>query len=155
MDLQRAMMNLPGMTTQSRTPPVSLNDVVNADAIEATGILDDSSVQEALVPLLAEGQQNVGELREIIRSPQLQQALQALTGALQSSNFNNIMSSFELDPANPRSAEAMARGDAVEALLQALIHAAKAKREREAAAEGAATHEGEGDGKENMDSTEE
>lgn len=28
------------------------------------------------------------------------------------------MSSFELDPANPRSAEAMARGDAVEALLQ-------------------------------------
>lgn len=37
---------------------------------------------------------------------------------VQSDNFNNIMSSFELDPGNPRSAEAMARGDAVEALLQ-------------------------------------
>lgn len=46
--------------------PVSLNDVVNADAIEVTGILDDPAVQEVLVPLLAEGQQNAGELREIV-----------------------------------------------------------------------------------------
>lgn len=37
---------------------------------------------------------------------------------MQSDNFNNIMSSFELDPSNPRSAEAMARGDPVDAFLQ-------------------------------------
>ena len=36
----------------------------------------------------------------------------------QTENFNNIMSSFELDPSNPKSAEAMGKGDAVAAFLQ-------------------------------------
>lgn len=39
----------------------------------------------------------------------------------QSDNFNNIMRSFELDPRNPRSAEAVARGDAVDAMLQVIL----------------------------------
>ncbi|CAN0394169.1 unnamed protein product, partial [Discosporangium mesarthrocarpum] len=53
-----------------------------------------------------------------LRSPQLQQALSALSVALQSDNFNSIMSSFNLDPSNPASADALARGDAIEALMQ-------------------------------------
>lgn len=40
------------------------------------------------------------------------------TDHFQSDNFNNIMSSFELDPSNPQSAEAMARGDPVDAFLK-------------------------------------
>lgn len=36
----------------------------------------------------------------------------------QSDNFNNIMSSFQLDPSNPGSSEAMARGDPVDAFLK-------------------------------------
>lgn len=49
-----------------RRQPISLNDVVNADAIEDTGILDDPEVQNALIPLLAPGQQNQAELRDIV-----------------------------------------------------------------------------------------
>ena len=36
----------------------------------------------------------------------------------QTENFNGIMSSSGLDPSNPRSAEAMAGGDAANAYLQ-------------------------------------
>lgn len=36
----------------------------------------------------------------------------------QTENFNNIMSSFELDPSNPKSTEEMGKGDAVAAFLQ-------------------------------------
>ncbi|CAM9920523.1 unnamed protein product [Ascophyllum nodosum] len=132
-DLQRAMMNLSGMAARPQQPPTRLTDVVNADAIEASGFLEDANVQQALVPLLADEQQTEQELRETLRSPQLQQALAALSQALQTENFNNIMSSFELDPSNPKSAEAMGKGDAVAAFLQALIHAAEAKREQETA----------------------
>jgi hypothetical protein len=44
-----------------------------------------------------------------LRSPQLQQAMDSLTGALQSENFNGIMASFGLNPAD--GAEDLARGD--------------------------------------------
>ncbi|CAN0103318.1 unnamed protein product, partial [Scytosiphon promiscuus] len=142
-DLQRAMMNISGMVPQQRRPPISLNDVVDADAIERMGILDDPEVQAMLLPLLPEARQTEEELRETIRSPQLQQSLASLSRALQSDNFNNIMSSFELDPSNPASAEAMARGDPVDAFLQALMHAATLKNERDAV-EKATIEEGKG-----------
>ncbi|CAM9758749.1 unnamed protein product, partial [Phaeothamnion confervicola] len=45
--------------------------------------------------------------------------------ALLSDNFNSVVSGFELDASNPASMDALARGDGVEALLQALIHAAQ------------------------------
>ncbi|CAN0425044.1 unnamed protein product [Ectocarpus sp. 8 AP-2014] len=54
------------------------------------------------------------------------------------------MSSFELDPSNPRSAEAMARGDGVEAFVQALAHSAAHRRERKAAEAAAAKGRGRG-----------
>lgn len=47
--------------------PVALTDVVNADIIDASGILDDPEVQQRLLPLLPEGQQTEEELREIVR----------------------------------------------------------------------------------------
>eukprot|EP00903_Cladosiphon_okamuranus_P022669 g20862.t2 len=145
-DFQRAMMNISGLMPQQRRPAISLNDVVDADKIEEMRLLDDPETQRVLLPLLPEGQQTVEELRETIRTPQLQQALQSLGQALHSDNFNNIMSSFELDPSNPQSSEAMARGDPVDAFLKAMMHSAEAKKEREAA-EAASKQEGEGDGK--------
>ncbi|CAM9760073.1 unnamed protein product, partial [Hapterophycus canaliculatus] len=82
-DFQRAMMNISGMMPQQQRRALSLNDVVDADAIEGMGILDDPEVQQMLLPLLPEGQQTEEELRETIRSPQLQQSLASLTQALQ------------------------------------------------------------------------
>lgn len=45
---------------------ISLNDVVDADAIEKMGILDDPEVQEMLLPLLPEGRQTEEELRQTV-----------------------------------------------------------------------------------------
>lgn len=39
---------------------------MDADAIEASGILDDQEVQEALLPLLPEGNHTAEELRETV-----------------------------------------------------------------------------------------
>lgn len=45
---------------------MSLIDVVDSDVIEDSGMLDDPDVQQALIPLLAPGQENLEELREIV-----------------------------------------------------------------------------------------
>lgn len=46
--------------------PIALSDVLSADAVEAAGIFEDPAVTRTLIPLLAVGQQNEGELREIV-----------------------------------------------------------------------------------------
>ena len=54
-----------------------------------------------LVSYLPEAEQSdgVGALRSTLHSPQLQQAMDALAEALNSDNFNSILSSFNIDPA--------------------------------------------------------
>ncbi|CAM9485765.1 unnamed protein product, partial [Phaeothamnion confervicola] len=69
-DLQRALATI----ATANAGVVPLTEVVQADDVAATGILDDPEVQAVLIPLLAEGQQTPEELREIVRRPQLQQA---------------------------------------------------------------------------------
>lgn len=49
-----------------RGKALSLRDAVDANAIEASGFLDDPEVQEALLPLLPEGNQTAEELRETV-----------------------------------------------------------------------------------------
>lgn len=121
-DLQRAMMNLAGIAhaaqaQQQQAAP--LTEVVNAEEVLRSGILRDPAVQEQLIPLLAEGQQTPEQLEAIMRSPQLRSTLASLTGALQTDNFNSIMSNFGLDAS--RGMEALAAGNNVEAFLQALL----------------------------------
>ena len=70
------------------------------------------SIQQELLSHLPEGLQNNAELIETLRSPQLQQALGALTGALQTDNFNAVFANFGLDPA--AGAESLARGNGVQ-----------------------------------------
>jgi len=119
-DLQRAMMNLTGMQQQQQQQrSVSLTEVINADEVLRSGLLADPAVQEQLIPLLAEGQQTPEQLEAIMHSPQLRSSLGSLTGALQTDNFNSIMSNFGLDPS--RGMEALAAGNNVEAFLQALL----------------------------------
>jgi hypothetical protein len=117
-DLQRAMMNLTGRQPQ---PPqsVPLTEVLSADQVLRSGILADPAVQEQLIPFLPEGQQTPEQLEAIVRSPQLRSSLASLTGALQTDNFNAIVSNFGLDPS--RGMEALAAGNNVEAFLQALL----------------------------------
>ncbi|KAG5185654.1 DNA topoisomerase [Tribonema minus] len=133
-DLQRAMMGI----AAPRPRVVPLTEVLSADDVLATGILNDPQVVEELSQLVPEEQPGGAEVEvgETLRSPQLQQALASLTHALQSDNFNSIMSNFGLDANNPDAMAALSRGDGVQALLSALMHAAKQKKDADAAATG-------------------
>lgn len=53
-----------------------------------------------------------------ISSPQLRQALDSLTGALNTENFNSIFANFGLDPA--AGADEAARGDSTGAFVRAV-----------------------------------
>jgi 26S proteasome regulatory subunit N13 len=157
-DLQRAMMNLAGMAAQhqhhqqqQQQAGVPLTEVVNADEVLRSGILLDPAVQEQLVPLLAEGQQTPEQLEAIMRSPQLRSTLASLTGALQTDNFNSIMSNFGLDAS--RGMEALAAGNNVEAFLQALLALQQEEQEQQPAAGG--NGGGGGDGGEGKEEKEE
>ncbi|CAM9947805.1 unnamed protein product [Pylaiella littoralis] len=109
-ELQRAITNISSMS-------ISLNDVKNADKIEANGILDVSETHVVVVAVVRSGQQVYYFIMTTTRSTPLQQAISSLDQALHSDKFN-IMSNFDLDPSNPRSTEAMARGGSVDAFLQ-------------------------------------
>ncbi len=50
-------------------------------------MLDDPAVVESLLPFLPESQRTENDLRAIIRSPQFQQSLNSLTGALEVMNL--------------------------------------------------------------------
>jgi len=116
-DLQRAMQGIvSALRPQQR---VSLNQVLNPDEIMRRGILDDPEVQARLLPLLPPELQTTQELIETIRSPQFQQSVAALEHALETNNFDTIMSNFGLDPSV--ATNALYRGDVVEVFLEALI----------------------------------
>jgi len=107
---------MPGLV--ERVPPVPLQDAATVDEIMASGVLSDPAVQAQLLHLLPEGHQNPAELFATVQSPQLQQALGSLSSALQSENYNSVVANFGLNPA--AGAEAMARGDNIEAFVNAV-----------------------------------
>jgi hypothetical protein len=74
-------------------------------------------VRRSLLALLPESQQSDASLEDNLRSPQLQQAMDALAGALQSENYATVMSNLGLDP-SAGMAHIM-RGDAIGAFLAA------------------------------------
>eukprot|EP00639_Heterosigma_akashiwo_P027778 CAMPEP_0194680968 /NCGR_PEP_ID=MMETSP0295-20121207/11790_1 /TAXON_ID=39354 /ORGANISM="Heterosigma akashiwo, Strain CCMP2393" /LENGTH=198 /DNA_ID=CAMNT_0039566837 /DNA_START=221 /DNA_END=817 /DNA_ORIENTATION=- len=116
-DLQSAMANI--FAGAARSPSMSLNDVVNADEVLASGVLGEAGIEETLLALLPEGQRTPEELRALVSGPQFQQALASLTSALAGDNFNAVMSSFGIDP-SPGMA-ALAQGNGVRAFLDALV----------------------------------
>jgi len=107
--------------------PTDLTNVLSADALIATGVLEDPTVRENLLRLLPEGQQSEQYLETNLRSPQFQQALDALGSALSSDSFNAVMANLGIDPA-PGATQLM-RGDFVAAFLTAANAAAAARRE--------------------------
>lgn len=116
--LQSAMMGLAQAQATARQPVIPLQETILAEDVEATGILEDPAVQQALTALLPEGQRSPADLADNLHSPQFQQTLSSLTGALQTENFNSIFANFNLDAA--AGADALARGNGVEAFLMAI-----------------------------------
>jgi hypothetical protein len=82
-------------------------------------------------------------LEENLRSPQLQQALDALAGALQSENYSTVMSNLGLDPS--AGMPHLMRGDAIGAFLAAAAaRGEQTRQQQEEGAPAAGTGAGEG-----------
>jgi len=134
-DLQGAMAGLathsPVVQQQMPTPP--LNELATTDAVDESGILDNPDTVARLMEFLPESQRTDEMLRENLRSPQVQQALQTLTQALVgdsddgSSDYHSIMANFQLDAAD--GAAAMNSGNPIQAFLDCLVK--KVEREKE------------------------
>ena len=121
-----APISAPALTAlQSEAePPLELQEVLSADAVLASGLLDDAEVCRRLMALLPEGQNTRADLETALRSPQLADSMRALSQALQSDNYNAVMTNFGLDPS--RGMSALMQGQAVEAFLQAIASQATA-----------------------------
>jgi len=125
-DLQGAMA---GLATHSplgsplgdnvRAPP--LNEIATADTVEASGVLNDPLVRHRLIELLPENQRTEEDLRQNLRSPQVQQALQNLTAAFaeDSAAFHDVIVNFSMKPDD--GAVALANGDPIQAFLDCLL----------------------------------
>lgn len=135
-DLQGAMAGLAthspvGVQQQMPTPP--LNELATTDAVDESGILDNPDAVARLMEFLPESQRTDEMLRENLRSPQVQQALQTLTQALVgdsddgSSDYHSIVANFQLDAAD--GAAAMNSGNPIQAFLDCLVK--KVEREKE------------------------
>lgn len=136
-DLQGAMAGLattsPTSASASATPqrqPSSsgppLSDIVTAENVVESGILQDERVKAKLISLLPENQQSEERLLENIRSPQVRQCLNALTAALcddqggaSMENLNSILANFQLRPEDGMMG--MMAGNPIQAFLDCVL----------------------------------
>jgi hypothetical protein len=102
--------------------------------------------------LLPESQQSDSSLEENLRSPQLQQALDALAGALQSENYSTVMSNLGLDPS--AGMPHLMRGDAIGAFLAAAAARGEQTRQQQQQEGAPAAGTGAGEGGEEKKSDE-
>jgi len=102
----------------SRQRPLGLEDILTADSILDTGIMNDPEVVASLIQYLPEDQRSEDHLEETLRSPQFRQSLTMLSGALQSDSFNSVMMNFNVDPAPGM--QHLLRNDAIGAFIAAL-----------------------------------
>jgi len=108
----------------AQSQPVPLSLLVDSGTVDE--LMGDDVTVQLLLPHLPEGHRSPSDLRSTLLSPQFQQALGSLTGALQTENFNTVFANFNLDPADGQ--EAVVRGDGVGAFVAALQAAAERKR---------------------------
>jgi hypothetical protein len=121
-DFARALqaLSMGGILPMARSAPTTpLPFVLQADAIEAALRADaDGTMARNLLPHLPPGQQTEEHLRDILRSPQLHQAMQSLTAALDSEQAQAVISNLGLRSSDATTA--MATGDAVAGLVAAV-----------------------------------
>eukprot|EP01041_Mallomonas_annulata_P008918 gene8918-18455_t len=120
--LQRAMAAISNpmalQQQQSRAVHPGLQDILSPESVLSTGILDDAAVREALAQVLPEGQQSPEYVEEAIRSPQLRQALRALSEGLSGENYSSVLANFGISPNG--GTEELVRGNPVGAFVAAL-----------------------------------
>ena len=84
--------------TQQRPVAVPLNFVLNNEKVKE--LIEKPEIQAELLPMLPEGMQTIEELRATLVTPQFQMALRRLSAACMSGQYNDIMSNFQLNPAD-------------------------------------------------------
>jgi hypothetical protein len=110
-------------TTQPPGPPLS--EIMTAENVLESGILENENVRAKLIALLPENQQSEERLLENLRSPQVRQCLNALSAALcddqggSMENFNSILANFQLRPED--GAIAMMAGNPIQAFLDCVL----------------------------------
>jgi hypothetical protein len=149
-DLQGAMASLAThspLASAATAPP--LQEIVAADLVEASGILNDPAVRQRLIDLLPEHQRTEEDLRQNLRSPQVQQALQSLSAAISPNSnnstahdltaFHDVIVNFSMNPDD--GAIALANGDPIQAFLDCLL--ASVQREQQGDADNNVTSKAE------------
>ena len=97
-------------------PSPGLNSVLRSEALLKLIQESDEESKRALIEQLPEGQQSEEGLRENILSPQLRQAMQTLTQAIQSDQISLILQSLGLSTEVLNDAT-----DGMDALIKALV----------------------------------
>lgn len=136
-DLQGAMAGLAthspagSTTTTAEIPGPPLNELATSDFIDESGILENPDTVARLTEFLPEGQRTPEMLRENLRSPQVQQALQSLTMALSgdAESYHSIIANFQLEPQD--GAAALASGNPIQAFLDCVIASVKKEKDAE------------------------
>mmetsp|Transcript_8304 Transcript_8304/g.15645 ORF Transcript_8304/g.15645 Transcript_8304/m.15645 type:complete len:453 (+) Transcript_8304:155-1513(+) len=121
---------------QRQLPPgPPLSQVVTAENVLESGILDNEQVKQKLISLLPENQQSEERLLENLRSPQVRQCLNALSAALcddqgtSMDNFNSILANFQLRPED--GAIAMMAGNPIQAFLDCVLKSVQRENEQQ------------------------
>ncbi|KAI9255241.1 proteasome complex subunit Rpn13 ubiquitin receptor-domain-containing protein [Phascolomyces articulosus] len=100
--------------------PLSLTDVLTTQTL--TPLLNDREICSALFPFLPEeSERSPEEVRQVVQSPQFQQALATLSFALESGELGPLLTQLGLDPS---------AGTSVESFLRAIEQQAR-RREQE------------------------
>lgn len=116
-------------SVNTRHPLLGLEDILTADSILDSGIMNDPEVVASLLQYLPEEQRSEAHLEETLRSAQFFESLRMLSHALQSDNFNSVMMNFNIDPAPGM--QHLLRNDAIGAFIAALQATVDAQRSTE------------------------
>lgn len=148
-DLQGAMAGLATTSPSSNSAPLGiqqqqqqqqppgppLSEIVTAENVLESGILENEQVKQKLISLLPENQQSEDRLLENLRSPQVRQCLNALSAALcddqgrSMDNFNSILANFQLRPED--GAIAMMAGNPIQAFLDCVLKSVQRENEQQ------------------------
>ncbi|KAI7847776.1 proteasome complex subunit Rpn13 ubiquitin receptor-domain-containing protein [Circinella umbellata] len=95
-------------TPEGQQSPLSLTDVLTTQTL--TPLLNDREICAALFPHLPEeSERSPEEVRQVVQSPQFQQALATLSFALESGELGPLLTQLGLDPSAGNSVESFLR----------------------------------------------
>ena len=131
-DLQGAMAGLGPMTTPAtssapRTQIIPLTELVTPTAMDS--LLQNDAAKNRLLEFLPPDQRDMAHLEDNLKSPQVQQTLQALSQALLPDElgtldgYHSIIANFQLDPKDGE--EALRSGNSIQAFLDCVLASVK------------------------------